>query len=94
MARKKITRRSVGPKGSQQEWRGLVVDLEDKVSRVLSEISIIQMVLLAKKKDGGNLDTGEISCIFDVLVRAQADLINIEWPLGLTYKGSIIGEAA
>jgi len=87
---KRSTRlRAIPPASQQQTLRDVVIEVERQVSRALSEISVIQMVLEAKKREGGDLDVGEIFCIADVLGRAQYEMLNIEWPIGLDYAGSI-----
>jgi hypothetical protein len=94
MAKTKVARIRPVPKPRKHTLRDVVIEVESRVSRALSEISVVQMVLLAKKREGDDLDVGEIACIADVLGRAQVDMINIEWPLGLDYAGSLLHEEA
>lgn len=94
MAKKKVARLRPVPKTPKRTLRDVVIEVERRVSRALSEITVVQMVLIARKREGDDLDVGEIACIADVLGRAQTDMINIEWPRGLDYAGSLLHEQA
>jgi hypothetical protein len=94
MAKTKVTRIRPVPKPRKQALHDVVIEVERRVSRALSEITVVRMVLIARKRAGDDLDCGEIACIDDVLEQAQTDMINIEWPHGLDYSGSLLYEEA
>jgi hypothetical protein len=97
MAKKKVTRlrpMQKVPAPKRDHLRDVVIEVEGVVSRALSELTVVRMVLIARKRAGDDLDCGEIACIDDVLKQAQVDMINIEWPLGLDYSGSLLHEEA
>ena len=94
MAKTKVARIRPVPKPRKHTLRDVVIEVERRVSRALSEITVVRMVLIARKRAGDDLDSGEIACIDDVLKGAQVDMINIEWPIGLDYAGSLLHEEA
>lgn len=94
MAKKKLPHLQPVPQPRKRALRDVVIEVERRVSRALSEITVVRMVLIVRKRAGDDLDSGAIACIDDVLERAQTDMINIEWPIGLDYAGSLLHEQA
>jgi hypothetical protein len=63
-------------------------------SEVQAAIGVVNIVLNAKRKDGHDLDIGELVYVWQILDRAERTLINFEWPLGLQYLGTVLKDLA
>ena len=84
MAKTKVTRLRL-PAAPKVVPAATVVEIERVISRVQSQLGLVNMILTARRKEGLGLDVGEITYIADVLGPAEVDLINLEFPIGLLY---------
>ena len=61
MAKVKVARLRSTQKAPKRDLRAVVVEVERVVSRALSEISVVQTVLLAKKRESDDLEPARSS---------------------------------
>lgn len=93
MAKTKLTRLRL-PAAPKVVPAATVVEIERVVSRAQSQIGLINLILNAKRKDGADLDVGEVYYVWDALDQVERDLINLEFPIGLTYHRAIRADGA
>ena len=84
MAKTKVTRLRL-PAAPKVVPAATVVEIERVISRVQSQLGLVNMNLTPRRKEGLGRDVGEITYIADVLGPAEVDLINLEFPIGLLY---------